>query len=92
MKHYGFDGDEELPQNLAKEDLQHHITKRNIDYELYGVHYPIIGRNGVPLEPIEVRRAREQHLRAHEIAKERQYHPHYHEGDEESAYASNLVQ
>lgn len=96
LKHYGFDGEEQPSQNLLKEELQHHISKRSVDYDydhfFQEIHIPIIGKNGVPLEPPEVQRARRQHLLAHAAAKERQYYPHYNEDDyEENAYASDRV-
>lgn len=94
LKHYGFDGEEQTPQNLHKEELQHHIEKRHIDYDYYTnqkIHIPIITKEGVPLDTPEVRKARKQHLLAHAIAKARQYYPHSESDEDDGSYKPDIL-
>lgn len=87
LKHYGFDGEEQQPQDLPKDELQHHITKREVEYQ-QEIHIPVIGKDGVPLDTPAVQKAKQQHFLAHAVAKARQYNPHYQDSDdEEGAYA-----
>lgn len=87
LKHYGFDGEEQAPATLPKDELQHHIHKRDIGYH----HIPIIGKDGVPLDTPEVQKARQQHFIAHEVARARKYHPHFYENDEHGAYVPPVI-
>lgn len=90
MKHYGFDGEHPQGENLPKEELQHHIRKRDIEYQhspfQKDIHIPVIGKDGVPLDTPEVQRAKEQHFIAHEVVKARQHYPHHGNEEEEAAY------
>lgn len=87
MKHYGFVGEEQPSAALPKDDLQHHIRKRELGYQQ---HIPIIGKDGVPLDTPEVQKAKQQHYIAHEVAKAQQHYPHY-ENDEEGAYVPSVT-
>lgn len=93
LKHYGFDGNEQLPPNLPKEELQHHIRKREIHYEhtQQDIHIPIIGKDGVPLDTPAVEKARQQHFLAHQIAKARLYNPHHQQNDDEEGAYTPIV-